>query len=140
MARGGALADIREHGAEALMRRRVFRIDLQYGFVMRTRLRVAVGAEQQVGQVDMPHRIFGMMDDRLRIDAAGGVDRAHVREQRSEFVERGKIRRRPPQDIDEGLLGVLLPVERAEQNRALDLGIDAGAVCGATPELVFELC
>ena len=139
MARGGALADIREHGAEALMRRRVFRIDLQYGFVMRARFRVAVGAKQQVGQVDMPDRIFGMMGDRLRIDAAGGVDRAHVRQQRSEFVERGKIRRRPPQDIDEGLLGVLLPVERAEQNRALDLGIDRGSVGGVTRQFVVEL-
>ena len=80
-----------------------------------------------------------MVGDRLRIDAAGGVDRAHVREQRSEFVERGEIRRRPPQDIDEGLLGVLLPVERAEQNRALDLGIDGVAVGGVTRQQLVEL-
>ena len=54
-------------------------------------------------------------------------------------VERGKIRRRPPQDIDEGLLGVLVPVERAEQNRALDLGVDAGAVYDVTRQSVVEL-
>ena len=32
--------------------------------------------------------------------------------------------RRPAQDVDEGLLGVLPPVERAKQHRALDFGVD----------------
>ena len=139
MPRGGAVADIRKHGAESLMRRRMFRIDLQHRFVMGARFGVPVGAKQQVGQIDMPDRIFGVMGDRLRIDAAGGLDRAHVRQQRSEFVERGKIRRRPPQDIDEGLLRVLVPVECAEQNRALDLGVDRGSPGGVTRQFVVEL-
>ena len=80
-----------------------------------------------------------MMGDRFRIDAAGGIDRAHVRQQRPEFVERAEIRRRPPQDIDEGLLGVLSPVERAEQDRALDLGIDGAALNGVTRQFVLKL-
>jgi hypothetical protein len=46
---------------------------------------------------------------------------------------------RPAQDIDEGLLGVLPPVESAEQNRALDLGID-GIIAGAPMrQQVFQL-
>ena len=87
----------------------------------------------------MSDRILRVMGDRFRIDAAGGVDRAHIRQQRSEFVERGKIGRRPPQDVDEGLLGVLLPVECAEQDRALDLGIDGVRPGGVTRQLVLEL-
>ena len=136
---GGALAEIREHGAEALVRRRMFGIDPQHRLVMRARVRVPVGAKQQIGQVDMPDRVLGMMGDRLRIDAAGGLDRAHVRQQRPEFVERGKIRRCSPQDIDEGLLGVLLPVERAEQNRAFDLGVDGAALDGGTRQQIVQL-
>ncbi len=75
----------------------------------------------------MSDRILRVMGDRFRIDAAGGVDRARIRQQRSEFVERGKIGRRPPQDVDEGLLGVLLPVQCTQQDCALDLGIDRGS-------------
>ena len=77
------------------MRRRVFRIDPQRGFVMRARLGVLVGAKQQVGEVDMRHRICRMVQDRLRIDAAGGVDRAHIGQQRPEFVERAEMGRAP---------------------------------------------
>ena len=45
--------------------------------------------------------------------------------------------RRPAQDIDEGLLGVLLPVERAEQNRAFDFGFDGiGRARGPRQKLV----
>jgi hypothetical protein len=139
MARGGALAEIREHGAEALVRRRMFGIDPQHRFVMRPRVPVPVGAKQKVGQVHVPDRIVGMMGDRLRIDAAGRIDRAHVRQQRPEFVERGKIRRRPPQDIDKGLPGVLFPVERAEQDSALDLGLDGAALDGVTRQFVLKL-
>ena len=136
---GGAVADVRKHGAEALMRRRMVRIELQHRFVMRARFRVPAGAEQQVGEVDMPDWIVGVMGDRFRIDAAGGLDRAHVRQQRSELIERGKIRRRPPQDFDEGVLGVLLPVERTQQDRALDLGVDRGSPGGVTRQFVLEL-
>ena len=105
------------------MRLRVIRIDPQGSFVMLARLIVLVGAKQQIGKVDMPHGILGMMKDRFRIDAAGGVDGAHIRQQCPEFVERAEIGRGPAQDIDEGGLGVLSPVEGAEQNCALDLGI-----------------
>ena len=62
-----------------------------------------------------------------------------VVEQRSEFVERAEIGRLPAQDVDEGLLGVLLPVERAEQNRALDLGIDGVSPGGMTRRSVVQL-
>ena len=71
-----------------------------------------------------PIGLSGWWSDRLRIDPAGGVDRAHLRQQRPEFVERAEIGRRLAQDIDEGVLGVLPPVEGAEQHRALDFGFD----------------
>ena len=106
------------------MRRRAIRIDPQRRLVMLARLVVPVGAQQQIGEIDMPHRVVGVMQDRLRIDPAGGVDRAHLGQERAEFVQRAEMRRRAPQDIDEGLLGVLPPVQRAEQHRALDLGVD----------------
>ncbi len=73
----------------------------------------------------------------LRINAAGGVDRAHVRQQGAEFVQRAEILRRLAQDIDEGLLGFLPPVEGAEQNRALDFAVDGVAV--AMREQIFKL-
>ncbi len=80
-----------------------------------------------------------MVQDRFRIDAAGGVDRAHIRQQRPEFVERAEIGRRPSQDIDEGLLGVLSPVERAKQHRALDLGIAGIDLDAATRDQILKL-
>jgi hypothetical protein len=93
------------------------------------RLFVLVGAEQEVGQVHSRHRVVGMVEDSLGIDAAGGVDRAHPGQKRSEFIERTEIRRPPAQDIDEGELRLLPPVQRPKQGRALDLGRDGtGAV------------
>src|SRR5258706_8072904 len=122
-----AVAEVREHGAEALMSRRVFRIDPQDRLVMLARFRVPVGAKQQVGEVDTPDRICRMMSYRLRIDAAGGANSAHIRQQRPEFVKCAEVFRRSPQDLDEGSLGVLPPVERTEQNRTLDFGINGVA-------------
>ncbi|MEA2754507.1 MAG: hypothetical protein QOJ54_796 [Aliidongia sp.] len=61
----GAVAEIGEHGAEALMSRRVLRIDSQNGFVMLARFRVPVCAKQQVGQVHAPDRIFRMVSNRF---------------------------------------------------------------------------
>ena len=46
---------------------------------------------------------------------------------------------RPAQDIDEGLLGILTPVERAEQNRALDFAIDGFALGGMTRQQIVQL-
>ncbi len=68
----------------------------------------------------MRHRIVGMVKDRLRIDTAGGVDGPHIRQQGPEFVEGAEMGRRSAQDVDEGLLGVLPPVEGPEEHRALD--------------------
>ena len=65
IAGAGAVAEIGEHGAEALMGRRQFRIDPQRRIVMRARLGVFVGAKQQVGEVDMRQRICRMVQDRL---------------------------------------------------------------------------
>ena len=59
--RAVAVADVGEHGAQSLMRRRVIRIGPQRRLVMFARFLVAVGAQQQIGQVDMPHRILRMM-------------------------------------------------------------------------------
>ena len=106
---------------------------------MGARFRIAVGAKQEVGEVDMPDRILRDGEDRLRIDAAGGVDGAHIRQQRCEFVERAEICRHSPQHIDEGLLGLLAPVERAEQHRALDFSIDGVALAGVTREQFVQL-
>ena len=55
--RPGAVAEIGQHSAESLMRRRVVRIDPQSFLVIAARLGVLVGAQQQVGEVHMPHRI-----------------------------------------------------------------------------------
>ena len=41
-----------------------------------------------------------------------------------------KFSRRPAQDIDEGLLRFLPPVQRAQQHRALDLDRDAIVASG----------
>jgi len=80
-----------------------------------------------------------MVRDSLRIDAAGGIDRAHIRQQGPEFVQRTEVRRRPPQNIDKGLLGVFPPIEGAEQDRALDLALDHTVACGVTGELLLKL-
>jgi hypothetical protein len=87
----------------------------------------------------MPHRIFGVVRDRLGIDAAGGVDGAHIRQQRPEFVERAEIGRGSPQDIDEGLLGILRAVEGAEQNRALDFGFNGLGAAALARKQSLEL-
>jgi hypothetical protein len=52
-----------------------------------------------------------MVQDGLGIDAAGGVDRALGGEKRSELVERAEIGRAPLQNIDEGELRLLPPVQ-----------------------------
>ena len=107
---------------------------------MPARLGVPVGAKQQVGQVDMAHRIQGMVEDRFRIDPASGIDRAHIGEQCPEFIERAEIGGLPSQDVDEGLLGILPTVEGAQQNRALDLDIDsAGLLDGLAREPIVKL-
>ena len=87
----------------------------------------------------MPHRVVGVVENRFGIDAAGGVDGALTCQQRAEFVERTEIRRPPVQDIDKGLLGVLPPLQRAEQSRALDLGCDCLGPAARTCEQDFEL-
>ncbi len=98
----------------------VIGIGLQRGLVMRACLGMAVGAEQEVAEVHLRHRVLGMMQDRFRIDAAGGVDRALGGEPRSEFVERAEMGRMPAEKFDECRLRVGLSVERAKQRRALD--------------------
>jgi hypothetical protein len=87
----------------------------------------------------MSHRVCGMVGDGLRIDPAGGVDRAHLRQQGAEFVQRAEMRRRPSQDVDKGLLGVLPPAEGAEQHRALDFGIDGNAGAAWAREVLLKL-
>jgi len=57
----------------------------------------------------------------------------------SEFVQRAEMGRRPAQDIDEGLLGVLPPVEGAEQNRALDFGFDGLAPAALMRQHILKL-
>ena len=79
------------------------------------------------------------MGDRLGIDPAGGVDRAHAGQERPEFIERAEMGRRPPQDVDEGLLGVLPPVERAKKHRALDPGVDGVVTGRPMRQQVFQL-
>ena len=85
--RPGAIADIRQHRAQSLMRFRVIRIDPQHRFVMLARFHVLLARNSKIGEVHPRHRIVGMVKDRLRIDPAGGVDRSHIRQQRPEFVE-----------------------------------------------------
>jgi hypothetical protein len=46
---------------------------------------------------------------------------------------------RPAQDIDEGLLGILATVERAEQNRALDFALDGFTRGGVTRQQIVQL-
>jgi len=106
-----AVAKIGEHRAQSLMRLCVMRIRFQRRLVMQARLLVPVGAKQEVGEVHAPHRVVGMVQDGLGIDAAGGVDRALGGEKRSELVERAEIGRAPLQNIDEGELRLLPPVQ-----------------------------
>ena len=80
-----------------------------------------------------------MMGDRLCVDAAGGANSAHIRQQRPEFIQCAEIFRRPPQDIDEGLLGILSPVERTEQNRTLDFGVNGIGPDGTLRQQFLEL-
>ncbi len=47
--------------------------------------------------------------------------------------------RRSAQDIDEGLLGFLPPIQRAEQNRALDFGLDGVIPDGLARQKLLEL-
>ncbi len=54
----------------------------------------------------MRHRIVGMMQDRFRIDPAGRIDRAYLRQQCAEFVEGTEIRRCLAQYLDKGLLRI----------------------------------
>ena len=81
-----------------------------------------------------------MVQDRLGIDPAGGIDRAHLGQQRSELVQRAEILRRPVQDADKGLLRFLPPVQRAQQYRALDFGRHRHRLAaGATRQQIVEL-
>ncbi len=139
MSRAGTVAEIRKNRTQSLMRRCVIRIDLQNCLIMPARFGVAVGAKQQVGQIHMPHRMGGVVCNRLRIDAAGGVDRPHIRQQRAEFIESAEMRGRCSQDFDEGLLGFLPSIKGAEQNRALDFGLDGIAAAGLARQQIFDL-
>jgi hypothetical protein len=117
----------------------VIGIDTQRGFVVLARLRVLARAIQQICQVHMSDRMIGMVMDGFRINAAGGVDSAHVRQQVSEPVECVEVRRRPSQDRDEGLLCFLPSVEGAEQHRALDFTLDGAGTGGVARDKVIEL-
>jgi hypothetical protein len=117
----------------------MIRIGFQGGLVMRPRLGMAVGAKQEIAEVHMRHRIIGMMQDRLGIDAAGGIDRALRREQRAKFVERAEMGRVPAQNIDERRLRVLAAIERAEQRRALDFDRYVRLDIGLANEQAIEL-
>ncbi len=139
LARAVAVAIVGEHRAQSLMRARVIRIGPQRRLIMRARLFMPVGAKQQIGEVHMPHRIVGMVEDRLGIDAAGGVDGAHAGQERSELVERAEIRGRPAQDIDEGRLRILPPVQRAKQGRALDFGFQRFVPAARTRQQIVQL-
>ena len=115
----GAVAEIGEHRPQPLMRLRMMGVDLQGTFVMFARLLIACRAQQQIGEIDARQRIVRVMLDRLCIDAAGGIDCAHPGEQRAEFVQGAEMRGRAPQDRDEGVLGILMPVQRRQQHRSL---------------------
>ncbi len=134
-----ALAIVGEHRAQSLMRARVIRIGSQRRLVMSAGLFMPVGAKQEIGEVHPSHRVVRMVEDRLGIDAAGGVDGALARQQRSEFVERAEIRGPPAQDLDEGQLRILRPVQRAEQGRALDLGLDRFVPTARTRQQILKL-
>src|SRR5580700_275675 len=114
LARPLAIALVGEHRAQSLMRGGVVRIGLQGRLIMRTRLSMAVGAKQEIAEVDMRHRVIGMVEDRFRVDAAGGIDCADRGKQRSKFVECAEMGRRAAQNIDKGRLRVLPAVKRAE--------------------------
>jgi hypothetical protein len=75
----------------------------------------------------------------IGIDPAGGVDRAHIRQQGAEFVEGAEIRGRSSQDIDEGGLGIRSPIERAKENRAFDLGLNGLVLEAVTRESILKL-
>jgi hypothetical protein len=115
------------------------RIDPQRRFILLTRLIVPARAQQQIGEIDARHRICRVVKDRLGIDAAGGVDRADLREQGPELVQRAEMRGRPAQDVDESLLGFPAPVEDAKQRRAFDFEFDAIAAARLPREQSFEL-
>ena len=121
------------------MRLGVIRIEPQHRFVMVARFGMPVGAKQKIGQVHPRHRVSGVVQDRLGIDAAGGIDRAHMRQQRPEFVQRAEILGRPAQDIDEGELRLLSPIEGAKQYGALDFGCDGIARGRRHRQQIIEL-
>ncbi len=134
-----AIAFVGENRAQSLMRGGVTGIGLQRGFVMDARFRMAVGAEQEVGEIDARHRVIRMVQDRFRIDAAGGVGGAVGGKQRSEFVERAEMGRMPAQDRDERGLRLGPSIECAEQRRALDLTLQPHLVFAAPREQRIEL-
>ena len=110
-----------KHRAQSLMRRRMIRVRLQCRLVMRARLVMPVGAKQEVGKVDMPHRVVGMVQDRLCVNAAGGIDCTLACKKRPEFVQRAEIGGPATQDVDEGKLRVVPAVQCGQQYRALNL-------------------
>src|SRR5581483_9640135 len=87
----------------------------------------------------MRHRLVGMVQDGLRIDAAGGVDRSLACKQRAELVERGEVRRVPLQDCDKGFSRLKSAIERAEQACALDFGQKPRVAVGRARQLPVEL-
>ena len=139
MKRSGAVADVRQHRAQTLMRLRVIRINPQHRLVMLAGFRVLVGAKQQIGEIHARHRIVRMVKDRLRIDAAGSVNGSHIRQQGPEFVEGAEMGRRSAQNVDEGPLGVLPPVESAQENRAFDFGADRVGLHRLARQHILEL-
>src|SRR5579872_252648 len=106
---------------------------------MRACLRMAVGAEQKVGEIHMRHRLVRMMQDRLAIDAAGRIDGALSCEQRAELVERGEMGWVPLQDGDEGFSCLHTSIERAEQACAFDFGQKARFASARVRQFSIEL-
>jgi hypothetical protein len=117
----------------------VIGINSQRRFVVLARLRVLVGAKQQICQVHACDRMIGMVLDGFPINPAGGVDRADVRQQVSELVEGAEVGRRPSQDCDQGLSRIRPPVEGSEQDRALDFSCDGVVFSALARQQVVEL-
>jgi len=133
------LAEIRQHGAQSLVCRRVIGIDLKRRFVVPPRLLILAGAQQQIGEVDMRNRILRVLQDRFGIDAAGGIDRAHFGEQGAKFIQRAEMGRPPLQDGDEGEFCVVAPVERRKQHGAFDCVCERRLAVGILLQEGFEL-
>ena len=106
------------------MRFGVIRVRPQYRLVLVASFCVPIDPQHKIGEVHPRHRISGMMQDRLGIDPAGGLDRAHLGQQRPEFVQCAEIFRGSPQDFDESPLRFSSTIQRSQQYGALNFGPD----------------